>query len=288
MTILCFENPPGRNLCFSNSVVSCLLNIPKLNTIFKNHDIDSEYNISVYQELSSLAKLKNFYESSTSSLRYMVQSKCFEAGQWTKNFDNNRQHDAGEFMQSLLEHLINENKLPSHFWDEAFGGLCQNTLTCSCGYTEELQVQQLPEVIPIQISGQCVQSCLDDYFSSEEIVWKCPNCPQLQVRRTSSLITEPEVLILQLMRYKYDEAQQKVNKVHSEVISTPNLILKSGTTYSLHSIINHSGENTQSGHYNLLLFANDGTLLLDDATISYIDFPQEMNKISYICIYKED
>ena len=256
--------------------------------MFKNYKMEPKERNSLLGELSSFIKLGNFYQSSTSRLRYMVQSQCFAASQWTKNFDNNRQHDSGEFMNSLLEHLFHENKLPVGFRDEVFGGLCQNTLTCTCGYTEELQVQHFPEVTPIPISGQSVQSCLDDYFSSEEIGWKCPNCPKVQVRRTSSLITEPKILILQLMRYKYDESQQKVSKVHSEVISTPTLILKSGATYSLESIINHTGENTQSGHYNLLLFANDGTLLLDDATISYIDFPQEMNKISYICIYKED
>ena len=91
------------------------------------------------------------------------------------------------------------------------------------------------------------------------------------------------------MRYKYDESQQKVSKVHSEVISTPTLILKSGATYSLESIINHTGENTQSGHYNLVLFENDKTILVDDANISYIDnYPQDMYTISYIFIYTAD
>ena len=78
-------------------------------------------------------------------------------------------------------------------------------------------------------------------------------------------------------------------KVHSEVISTQNLILQSGTMYSLHSMISHMGENTQSGHYNLLLFEDDENVLLDDSTISYMDnYPQEMNKESYVCIYKAD
>ena len=91
------------------------------------------------------------------------------------------------------------------------------------------------------------------------------------------------------MRYKYDETQKKVNKLHSEVISTQNLIPQSGTMYSLHSMISHMGENTQSGHYNLLLFEDDENVLLDDTTISYMDnYPQEMNTESYVCIYKAD
>ena len=52
---------------------------------------------------------------------------------------------------------------------------------------------------------------------------------------------------------------------------------------------NHTGENTQSGHYNLVLFENDKTILLDDANISYIDnYPQDMYTISYIFIYTAD
>ena len=91
------------------------------------------------------------------------------------------------------------------------------------------------------------------------------------------------------MSYNYDKTQQKVKKVHSEVVSTQNLILQSGTMYSLHSMISHMGENTQSGHYNLLLFEDEENVLLDDSTISYMDnYPQEMNKESYVCIYKAD
>ena len=106
--------------------------------------------------------------------------------------------------------------------------------------------------------------------------------------KNSSLITEPDVLILQLMRYKYDDTQDKVIKIHQKVISPPRLILEKGTEYSLHSVINHLGENTQSGHYNLVLFDSETKkcILLDDSTISYADDSQEeMKTLSYICIY---
>ena len=128
MFTVCFENPPGRNLCFSNSAVSCVLNIPIITTLMKEYKKEHEDKDSLLDELSNLAKLRNFSESSTSRLRYLVQSKCFEAGQWTKNFDDNRQHDSGEFIHSMLEHLFQEDKLPIGFRDQAFGGLCQNTL----------------------------------------------------------------------------------------------------------------------------------------------------------------
>ena len=244
--------------------------------------------ISLLVELSNLSKGKNFSKSSTAKLRNIVQSKCFEASQWTKSFDDNKQHDSGEFLNSLLEHLWDEENVPTNLRDKLFGGLCQNTLHCECGYTEELQVQYLPDVIPIQISNESIETCFENYFSPEEIKWNCPKCPKSTVRKTSSLITEPGVLILQLMRYKYDDKQQKVIKLQQKVISPSRLILQKGTEYSLHSVINHLGENTQSGHYNLVLFNSEAkkSILLDDSTISYIDDSQEeMKKVSYVCIY---
>jgi uncharacterized UBP type Zn finger protein len=287
MTVLCFENPAGRNLCFSNSAISCLLNIPMMRPLFEISR-ENVVDISLLVELSNLSKGKNFSKSSTAKLRNIVQSKCFEASQWTKSFDDNKQHDSGEFLNSLLEHLWDEENVPTNLRDKLFGGLCQNTLHCECGYTEELQVQYLPDVIPIQISNESIETCFENYFSPEEIKWNCPKCPKSTVRKTSSLITEPGVLILQLMRYKYDDKQQKVIKLQQKVISPSRLILQKGTEYSLHSVINHLGENTQSGHYNLVLFNSEAKkrILLDDSTISYIDDSQEeMKKMSYVCIY---
>ena len=84
MTVLCFENPPGRNLCFSNSAISCLLNIPMMRPLFEING-ENVVDNSLLLELSNLSKGKNFSKSSTAKLRNIVQSKCFEASQWTMN-----------------------------------------------------------------------------------------------------------------------------------------------------------------------------------------------------------
>ena len=184
--------------------------------------------------------------------------------------------------------MWSEEGIPINFKENLFGGLCQNTLECTCGYTEVLQVHPLPAVIPVQISEENIQKCFESYFLSETVDWKCPKCAQLKIRKHSMLITEPEVLILQLMRYKFDDREQLVKKVHQEVLSPPTLILQSGKTFSLHSIINHIGENTQSGHYNHVLFEPDNNkcILVDDESISFVDNYQEKVKaISYISIY---
>ena len=171
-----------------------------------------------------------------------------------------------------------------------FGGLCQNILQCRCGFSRELQVQYIPDVIPLQINGLDIQTCFENYFNPEEIDWKCPNCRQSKVQKVSLLITEPKVLILQLMRYKFDETQEKVTKIHQKMILRKSLKLHSGKNYSLRSVINHIGEDTQSGHYNVMLFdkETEKCILLDDEIISYNETFKEMETTSYLYIYVAD
>ena len=95
---------------------------------------------SVLEQIFSLSKSTNFSKSSTENIRNLVQKRCFEAGQWTKTFNDNRQHDTGEFILSFFEHLFNEEVIPISFREQLFGGLCQNALECKFGYKEEMQI----------------------------------------------------------------------------------------------------------------------------------------------------
>ena len=288
MNILRFINEPGTNMCFSNTAVSCLLNIPEMRVALRNLDtVDVDQN-SISGELSKLANLRNGTIASTEKTRSIVKQKCFENMQWTKDFNNNNQHDSGEFIQSLLEHFLNEPEIPQNLKDLIFSGLSQNTLSCPCGNKEELPVQHLPEVIPIQVKGRTIQACLDDFLAPEDIEWKCPICTSSRVLRNISIIVEPTVFIFQLMRYKYDEDSDKVIKINDRVKCPKQLILPSGSTYSLISTINHIGEDTRSGHYNIVLF--DGQcVLIDDAVISNVEnFDQDFSRLSYIFTYRKN
>ena len=288
-TIIRFMNPPGTNMCFANAAASCLLNIPELLSIFKETRCINPN--SVLGELSRLSKMTNYSVATTERLRCIVETKCFENRQWSKNFNNQRQHDSAEFLQSSLEHLWADPSTPGALKEEVFGGLSQNSLVCECEHEEELQVQHMPEVIPIQIKGDSIQSCLNDYFAPEHVEWNCPSCKRSPVLRKSKIIAEPNTLILQLMRYKYDEIGQNVMKLSGEVNCPANLVIPNGLSYTLISVINHIGENTKSGHYHMVLHdQNCGQFtLIDDCAVSKVeDFNQEMNKLSYIFIFRKN
>ena len=286
---LAFMNPPGRNLCFSNVAASCLLNIPSLKT-FIQHISTSEQDHLV-AELNNLASLRHTTKASTNRLRTIVKLKCFKAGQRTRNFNNDEQHDSAEFIQSLIEHLWNEPAVPAILKEKIFGGLHQDVLKCPCGNIVELPIQEMPELLPIQLRGQTIQSCVEESFSPQNVEWNCPKCKKSQAKKETKIIKEPETLILQLMRYKFNDSKQQSSKRHNEVICSPSLMLASGSTYTLSSVINHIGEDTQSGHYNIVIFDTDQQMfvLLDDSVIVHgIEFNQEMNESSYIFTFIKD
>ena len=283
-----FHNPPGSNLCFSNAAVSCLLNIPKLRTfLLLNIDNSSDQN-SIARELTSLAEQSTrTHDNSTHKIRVIVRSKCLEDGQSEKNFSDNRQHDSGEFIHFLFKHLWNE--VPS-LKDQVFGGLFQETLECECQEIVELPVHEIPEIIPVHFIGQNIQTCLDDFLAISEISWKCPKCIRTKVKKRTSVIIEPFTLMLQLLRYKIDERNQTIGKRHGKIFAPPQITFSSGTSYTLKSIINHIGENTQEGHYATLLHdeSNKAFHRLDDSKVCYgVELEAEDSEQSYIFTYSK-
>ena len=62
---------------------------------------------------------------------------CIESGQKTQTFDDKKQHDAGEFLLSLLEHAFKDAMMYDNIDEAMFGGLAKETYVCSCGETKE-------------------------------------------------------------------------------------------------------------------------------------------------------
>ena len=97
----------------------------------------------------------------------------------------------------------------------------------------------------------------------------------------------PSTLILQLMRFSYNEANGRSTKVHVPVNCPSNLSLNGSVMYQINSVINHIGHSTNSGHYNILLQdkLNEDFILVDDIDINPRSNITETNKVSYVVIY---
>ena len=270
LTMCRFQNPPGRNLCFSNAVISCLLNIPVLkNCLLEAQSVNIKNESDIFQELYKLAKLPKFSKASTQRLRYLTKRRCIKSGELGKNYSNNKQHDVGEFCSSILPFIFSDSVKYPNFDEHLFGGLWKTILTCTCGDVNELAVEKMPEIIPIELYGETVQQCLNHYFLQENVERSCSKCYSNIAVKTSSIIIEPQTLIIQLNRYEYDREQKITTKKHAKIKSPKTLTLTQGSTYSLCSFINHQGSTPQEGHYNLVLYnePRDSFVLLDDEEI---------------------
>ena len=108
--ILRSENPSRKNLCFSNSIATVFLNIPCITKSINENKRNFGSKNLIYMEFSKLLNLSVYEKHSTSDLRAAVQVKCFEAMQHMRTYDDNNQHDAAEFLCSIIEHLFEKTE----------------------------------------------------------------------------------------------------------------------------------------------------------------------------------
>ena len=282
------KNPPHKNLCFSNVVASCLINNPLLRKFLQGKTSALENQGTISAELSHLARHLSSSSKSTQRLRAIVMAKCLMSGQKNRNFNNNMQFDCVEFIQSLFEHFWGEQSWDENLDEKVFGGLLQETLECECGSIQKLPIQKIAEVLHLQIKGQTTQSCIDDFFDSQEVDSRCPECVSSRSTKTVKIVCAPTTIILHLLRFSYDENQDKTLKLNCPIFCPTMLTLPNGSTYVLNSVINHIGESSTSGHYNIVIFDEqlNKFILLDDSEITYnINIDKDMAEQSYVASY---
>ena len=289
--ILKFSNPPRKNLCFSNAVTNALLNVPALKEMLKVEKNETIFNNKIFTELKRLFQFKNQTRSSTKTLRRIVQGECFKSGQHMRTFDDDNQHDAAEFLNSVLEHLFKHLPSTSIIKENLFGGLSQKTMFCSnanCNKSNQLQVETLSDVIPVEFSGYTLENCMEHYFSPEEIERKCENCESKKATQVTTFVNEPETLIIQLNRFSYSQTANSVVKIHEPLIFQNHIQLPSGTTYKIVATINHAGESANVGHYTCLVKDPDTAsyFLVDDNSVSpSLSIDDEISQQVYLLVY---
>ena len=286
--IIRFKNPVRRNLCFSNAVMTVIMNIPHFQESFRLREESFSQNNLIYKEIMTVMNLPNGETFSTVKLRSAVMSQCMNSGQNFLRYNDNNQHDAAEFMRSVIEHLFKTDIRSENLLEYLFGGLSQRTMSCPCNHVDELPYASTPEIIPIALTGNSLETCIESYFSPEVIERRCPSCNEERSTQTTTFVTSPANLILQLKRFEFDRNLNRSVKKHDTIQIPERLELPGGEKYCLLSIINHIGETPNSGHYNCLLSENNENLytLVDDENVTEsVRLTENMSKTAYILSY---
>ena len=114
---------------------------------------------------------------------------------------------------------------------------------------------------------------------------KCSFCQSLKSLKTVEIIVPPSTLILHLKRFTYDEETKVSRKLNVPVSCPLVLSFKNENVYELNAVINHIGESTSSGHYNIMLVDRGRFILVDDLEICYNPDLEDMKRISYVVVY---
>ncbi|KAI4792445.1 hypothetical protein KUCAC02_033378 [Chaenocephalus aceratus] len=254
-----FPNP--GNLCYMNSSLQGLLTL-------KGFIRDLSQQQEVWSHLSEAEIIRRFmnivgcHRSADRTLKCWVLLLFKKAlSVRAPEFRNNRQQDAHEFLTTVLDQM---RAVAPQLQDIAarLGRVyrcpvedhlvfrMQNTRTCrSCGAgsTREEDYTNLSlKLLP----GASVGDMLQSYLMETELDFRC-DCGSHRSVQQPAFQTLPKVLILHVRRICFTPSMQLVKLSDPVTIFRELMVSSTEDTgwYSLVSIINHLGNNTNSGHY---------------------------------------
>lgn len=212
-----------------------------------------------------------------------------------KNFlfsQNNMHHDSHEFFNYLMNEIIecvNTEAPGGHNWcNDIFQGEITNETKCLNCETVTLKhenfIDLLVDIPPgLSQSSHSLTHLLNNFSTLEVLTnqnkFYCNTCALLQEAiKTIKLKHLPEVLVINLKRFKYDETVDKLVKLF-DLISYPfNLRLFHTTdddellVYELYALVVHIGGGPTHGHYVALCKYKLGLwLLFDDETVEVVE-----------------
>ena len=288
MKIFRFVNRNNRNLCFSNAVTSILLNNSGITDIIVG-DTPLRFENAIFKELKQLYERENLEYSSTRRLRQIVDSECL-MNMEQKNFDDNNQHDAAEFLLSLLQHLLeNDNALINHLFGRTTTAIfCCNENCNSVVHQSQVEVK----IIMLPLVEYTLESNLQRFLDEEVIERTCSKCNHKQGTQVTSFTEDPEILVFQLKRFKAEE--NRISKIDSEIFVPSRINLQSGSLYQIIGTVNHMGNSPASGHYTSTVYneTKKNFYLINDEEIQEIEslndtvYGQLISKTIYLIFYR--
>ena len=180
------------------------MNIQRIRRIL-NGEVKLFYENPILQSLKCIYQKPNNTITTTIDLRRVVEDECARNDE-NRPFNNNQQHDAAEFLQSLLQHLLVDDPL---IRTTLFSQTMETLFCCNsnCNMADnhppcENNIIMLPFKPTLRMS-------LDSFLAPVDIERNCPHCKICKTAsQTTSFTEDPEILIFQIKRF--DEHGNKI------------------------------------------------------------------------------
>lgn len=177
-------------------------------------------------------------------------------------FDPIYQHDAHEFLLTMLDKLYEGVKLKN-----PFVGTSKTVLKCKHGHTST----RSDPFVTLSINGG-IEEGIPDMMEPEIVECKCETCGETSMTKTLDIDPSNVVCI----HYKRFSLKKKLR------YKVP--VLQKWNGYELVGICNHYG-GLHGGHYTATVKTDEGWLTINDDQVTKIDGLPKFSKVPYIMVY---
>ncbi|XP_052130822.1 ubiquitin carboxyl-terminal hydrolase 36-like [Frankliniella occidentalis] len=291
------------NSCFINSTLQALFHLPAVLRWFvlaeKAHRRDCRRSLClsccIFRILIEMIRSRGSFRPAglMAVLRVHLKGRLM----------NGKQEDCQEFLISLLDCLDNEflhmfqqmkldyvSKLTTPM-NRIFLGWLKTSCTClNCGFVGDTYAPFCHLEITPQPNVKCVvQDHLFNYFNVQDgIPLKCRGCKvQATCKRKYNVYESPHVLVVQILRYVFD--QKTLQKNEDPFHLDKEVQLPQGGQYILNNAIVHLGVSVDVGHYKTISNCPPGvTYCFNDAKVVPGSFDDlDVQKGAYILFYSK-
>ena len=265
-----FENNPGENLCYCNSVANSLLSSVRVkSSIWQGHCLSCDflhgmYNAGFYPTIKSARPLKTF----------VAHSK--------PNFRNKDQQDCSEFAHSVIEKCELLTELTKSIV----------SVTYKCTICKKITTdRENRNILYESITGTTLREIIGSSTErSLEIFQKdCTYCKtETDHEHYENMIMLPDLLLINLQRFKTGKSKRVILDKNCTDVMPSDFLNLGGTVYSLNAVITHFGKEPHKGHYIATLHRNGNWIDCNDDVVrpangtprkGYLFFYDKLNEI---------